>query len=1843
MATRAYAWRATNGGIWSLASNWSDLTDGISPSLTLPGPEDSVAVAGASGSVVQTMTGQGDVLAASFTGNTALAGSFTIATVTLGGDGNGGLLDIGTDTTLSAGTIILDTGSLFANGTDARLMVSAGLTAGQGQSGTGAAQANLYATSGAAIQTASLTLNASSATLYVDPTSSIEIGTLGGATSGALTIDEGATLSGQGDANAYGAVINNGTILAEAGLLLTGTLTGQGTLAIAAGAELALYGQTGAGQAVAFVGAAATLAWQTEFDAPSGTITGFTTGDAFDVLGSPISAATYASTGSNLGILTLLYGGQTADTLTLAGAYSNDVFLTASDGAGGTLIFVTPNVSANGSISAGTATQDVYQWSATAGGAWNAATNWIDSSAGQNPAKIAPGAKDNVTIAAPQTGAFAVIAGPADANQLAITGDLGLAGAFALGTLTLGTTLTAATLDLLPTAAITAQTAAIANGAFDVSGRATVAIAGTLTLGGGISGIGLPITALSATAGGAITAAALVMGGGSGDSLTTDPTASIEIGTANHPNAGAITIDAGASLTGNGDVNPYGSVIDNGTITASGGVLVLGTATGNGALAIASSAGLLLDASTALNLSFGGTTGTLAVEDERVSLTGTIAGFAPGDTVDIENDQITATSNAYNGTNTTVSLYYGSTLVSALLFAGSYSADRFVLLPDGADGTDIQLSPNGSGGGNPGQGTTDTLQWASPVSGAWAHAGNWFDVTTGKAATAAPGTQNTVELIGPTGNSFQTIGGPAACATLGIWGNSLLTGAYTTANLTIGGTVASTSATTGTLVLAAAATLATSSATLTGGAVLLGGTGAAFTTTGTLMLGVGAAGADDATTLIAATNHAAAQFAGLILGGGAGNMLTTDTTASIEIGTLGGATAGAITIDPGFSASGNGALNPGGLVIDNGTITAQGGTLALGTLTGAGMLAIGAEATLALTTADSAPIDLTGAGATLLLPGSALLPGAPITGFTQGDFIITGESQISSVTYTPGAGGVGTLTLLYGSEIAGTLLLAGNYAGASFTVQAAGAGSAITVQTTAAGPSQGTTTPDDYLWTGSTSGAWNVAANWQDTTAGQTPAEIAPGAQDLVSINAGTTGFTTISGPANAASLAITGEVALLGQYAIGALAIGGASSTGVLALGQGSAVQTASITLTGGLELQSASLSDTGTLSVSNGVVAATGQALIDAAAAALTGGTLATDSTGAIEIGTAADASAGAVTIDPGATLAGTGLVNAAGSITDNGTLAASGGTLLLGTLTGTGTLQIGPAATLDLLASAAASLCIDFTGPGTLAAATTPSAAIGDFGAGDQILLPFAADTALYAATGAGIGTLTLTLAGQTVATLTLLGVGQSQTFTVTPQNGGSLLTTITQPWDNGDPTMTSASGTSQTGSLTGFAFWESLNAAIQQALSGLVGGAEVNLFTSTIGDSVPSWATANALDANIALVTAPGADTKVVLPSAYVALIAQGETPVILTDAGQGNALIAGNDGADTIVGFGSNDTLASGTGGSVIYANGGEDVIGGGNDTICTGSAASTITTSLGGKSVVFLSTGYSGYQDLSVNQVTSQGDDIIVAGGTPADVSNSIVNASGKDTVFGPAAGQLVFNGGAQSALLVAAGGTVIDNGGAGNGSVLWSGTGQTVFNGGAGSAIIVGGSGDLLVSGGAGPLTVYGGAGQNDINAAAGPSTIVTGIGASTVSAATGNHVWLAGAANNSLVAGNGNILFQGAASSGDNFFNLTGETTGNVTVYGGSGEDTVEAGAGNATIHAGNGGDIFMFTNGLTGGAVAIDNFNPGTDQLNLQGYGGYTNAVVNGSEVITLSDGTSIQLIGITSLPTGSILTS
>jgi len=80
--------------------------------------------------------------------------------------------------------------------------------------------------------------------------------------------------------------------------------------------------------------------------------------------------------------------------------------------------------------------------------------------------------------------------------------------------------------------------------------------------------------------------------------------------------------------------------------------------------------------------------------------------------------------------------------------------------------------------------------------------------------------------------------------------------------------------------------------------------------------------------------------------------------------------------------------------------------------------------------------------------------------------------------------------------------------------------------------------------------------------------------------------------------------------------------------------------------------------------------------------------------------------------------------------------------------------------------------------------------------------------------------------------------------------------------------------------------------------------------------------------------------------------------------------------------------------------------------------------------------------------------------------------------------------------------------------------------------------------------------------------------------------------------------------------------------------GSDTFLGGSGDATM-SGAGADVFSFTNGLAGGAVQINGFNAATDQIQLHGYGTYTAALVGGSEVVSLSDGTQIQLDGITSL--------
>ena len=80
------------------------------------------------------------------------------------------------------------------------------------------------------------------------------------------------------------------------------------------------------------------------------------------------------------------------------------------------------------------------------------------------------------------------------------------------------------------------------------------------------------------------------------------------------------------------------------------------------------------------------------------------------------------------------------------------------------------------------------------------------------------------------------------------------------------------------------------------------------------------------------------------------------------------------------------------------------------------------------------------------------------------------------------------------------------------------------------------------MWIGPVAGDWNATTNWDDVMAGQNPAALAPGANDLVTIGAAANGAAqVIIGNGNAQSLTIQGETLLEGQFTIGA---GGLTAT---------------------------------------------------------------------------------------------------------------------------------------------------------------------------------------------------------------------------------------------------------------------------------------------------------------------------------------------------------------------------------------------------------------------------------------------------------------------------------------------------------------------------------------------------------------------------------------------------------------------------------------------------------------------------------------------------------------------------
>ena len=720
-----------------------------------------------------------------------------------------------------------------------------------------------------------------------------------------------------------------------------------------------------------------------------------------------------------------------------------------------------------------------------------------------------------------------------------------------------------------------------------------------------------------------------------------------------------------------------------------------------------------------------------------------------------------------------------------------FSVGTFTTASDGAAGTSLKyVAAN-----------TDTYFFNTSSGGSYAMASRWLDTTTGATANIAPSYGNAVTIAGAasdTAITYTNMTGSGLAASLLTSGNVL----FATSTLSVGGGLPGISGAltqTGTLALDAGSRLTlTGSASIGGvleigaGSTLTAAAGLAFASTTATLLVTAGSSAQFAAILSASGSPADTQFNPSAIG--------VDVNSSIEIGNAGSATAGALTIDSGITATLGGTIQ--GNVMVNGTL-AVAGTLTIAPFTqstqttrGSGTIQLSWGDTLILAGADSAAIlfDHTPTGAlavhteTLTLLGS--LPTGTISGFGVGD-VITLAKAATSLAYTQ-SGATGQLALSNGATLIGTLLLSGSYVASQFLLQLAPNGLSTTI-TYATAPSSVTGTQISsgnhaYTWTNASGGSWTNASNWTDTVTNTTPAA-APGGGNAVTIggNPGPSTFQIITGSGTAASLTVapgantifTGTMAVAGQFYIN----NAGSTLGNVALNNGASFSVGSLNVTSPLQVAGRSaLRVTGSASGTSisGTLAVIGASSVRVnGGTSVISGTVIVDSTSLVQFGTTAAAGIGAVTIDSGQTVTLQGAATISAKLALNGNLLVYDGTIqgfggTTGAITGSGTITIGalgPSGTLVLNATDTAAIAfrpytinnvpsafetLELAGP-------LPTGVISGFVAGDTIVVDRTVTGVTYIQNGAQ-GTLTLKNGASTLGALTLAGTYTAGLFQI-----------------------------------------------------------------------------------------------------------------------------------------------------------------------------------------------------------------------------------------------------------------------------------------------------------------------------------------------------------------------------------------------------------------------------------------------------------------------------------------------
>ncbi len=350
LPSREFDWTGASGTNFATAGNWNDVTDGENPALAVPGAQDLASFTNAG-----LITGGGTVYELSFSGANMMAGTVS-----------------------GTSSLLVYAGSLAVTGSLSALAASIYGTVSVASGGRVTATNDVYL--------------APFGVLSVDGGSAVEVGSAGGDATGAITIDSGEELDGDGTLAA--AVVNNGYIYAEGGsagdnvMEIAGALTGTGYAYVESGYQ-----------------SEAGVVLQLDLSVASAQTVYFFSGAG------PAEAPTLRllDPSAFAGILEDFNGpGDTLDLVgeTVTGASVNGTTLTVSVAGGGPLTFnlnpygepTTSQLFASGSEVRLLPARE-FDWTGADSSNFATAGNWDDVTDGLDPAIAVPGTRDLAAFA----------------------------------------------------------------------------------------------------------------------------------------------------------------------------------------------------------------------------------------------------------------------------------------------------------------------------------------------------------------------------------------------------------------------------------------------------------------------------------------------------------------------------------------------------------------------------------------------------------------------------------------------------------------------------------------------------------------------------------------------------------------------------------------------------------------------------------------------------------------------------------------------------------------------------------------------------------------------------------------------------------------------------------------------------------------------------------------------------------------------------------------------------------------------------------------------------------------------------------------------------------------------------------------------------------------------------------------------------------------------------------------------------------------------------------------------------------------------------------------------------